>query len=59
MAVLEQMQPQVILSLEMSNLILTELYRALTVYLREHRGVLSLDRWFTELRNEVVHTSAR
>ena len=60
MAVLEQTQPQVILSHIVSNLILTKLCRTLIFYLREHRGVLlSLDRWFTELRNEVVHTSAR
>jgi hypothetical protein len=60
MAVLEQTQPQVILSHTVSNPILTKLYRTLIFSLREHRDVLrSLDRWFTQLRNEVVHTSAR
>ena len=59
MAVLEQTLPQVILSNIVSNLILTELYRTRIFYAREHRGVLlSPDRWFKELRNEVVYTSA-
>ena len=60
MAVLEQTQPQVILSHTVYIPILTELYRTLIFCLREHRDVLlSLDRSFTQLRNEVVHTSAR
>jgi hypothetical protein len=60
MAVLEQTRPQVILSHTVSNPILTKLYRTLIFSLREHCDVLrSLDRWFTQLRNEVVHTSAR
>ena len=60
MAVFEQTQPHVILSHIVYILILTKLCRTLIVYLREHRGVLlSLDRSFTGLRNEVVHTSAR
>ncbi|MET0659475.1 MAG: hypothetical protein ABW110_15115 [Steroidobacteraceae bacterium] len=44
----------------MSNPILTKLYRTPIFSLREHRDVLlSLDRWFTQLRTEVVHTIAR
>lgn len=59
MVVLEQTPPQVILSQNVSIPIRTKLYRTLIFSLREHRGVmLSLDRWFTELRDEVIHTSA-
>jgi uncharacterized membrane protein (DUF373 family) len=99
MAVRRDTQPQVILSQIVYILILTELYRTLIFYLREHRvsvalimetaivttvneliltgqnsppslilaigglllvlgGLLALDRWFSRLRNEVVHTSA-
>jgi uncharacterized membrane protein (DUF373 family) len=99
MAVLEETPPQAILSQIVYILILTELYRTLIFYLREHRvsvalimetaivttvneliltgqdsppslilaiaglllvlGILlSLDRLFARLRNDVVHTSA-
>jgi len=99
MAVLQETASQVILSQIVYILVLTELYRTLIFYLREHRvsvalimetaivttvneliltgqdsppslilaigglllvlgSLLWLDRWFSRLRNEVVHTSA-